>query len=93
MPYQFETVNANRGGHFIRAVGRLSGDATVDQARAELAAIAARLEHAYPDDNTNQGVVVTPLHEALVASARPALLLLAAAVGFVLLVACANLAN
>lgn len=93
MPYQFETVNANRGGHFIRAVGRLRDDATVDQARAELSAIAARLERDHPGDNTNQGVAVAALHGAMVADARPALMLLAAAVGFVLLVACANLAN
>jgi putative ABC transport system permease protein len=93
MPQQFETSGPNRGGHFIRAVGRLREGATVDQARADLSLIAARLEKAYPEDNTNQGVAVAPLHDALVASARPALLLLAAAVGFVLLVACANLAN
>jgi putative ABC transport system permease protein len=93
MPYQFETVHANRGGHFIRAVGRLRSGASVDQARVELSTIAARLERDYPESNTNQGVSVAPLHDAMVADARPALVLLAAAVGFVLLVACANLAN
>ncbi len=93
MPYQFAAVNANRGGHFIRAVGRLAPGRTVDEASAELAAIAARLERTYPADNTNQGVGVTALHQAMVAETRPALLLLGGAVGFVLLVACANLAN
>ncbi len=91
MPYGFPTTDANRGGHFIRAVGRLRGGVSVDQARAELTAIAARLERDHPQDNTNQGVHVAPLHDALVAEARPALLLLGAAVLFVLLVACANL--
>jgi putative ABC transport system permease protein len=93
VPYRFETTNANRGGHFIRAVGRLREGRTVEQADAELGAIAARLEREHPEDNTNQGVAVRALHGALVAEARPALLMLAAAVGFVLLVACANLAN
>jgi putative ABC transport system permease protein len=93
MPYQFDSIAANRGGHFIRAVGRLGDGISIDQARAELSAIASRLERQYPEDNTDQGVIVTGLHEAMVADARPALLLLAAAVGFVLLVACANLAN
>jgi putative ABC transport system permease protein len=93
VPYGFATANPNRGGHFIRAVGRLRPGATVEQARAELVALAARLEQQYPAENTNRGVEVAPLHEAMVAEARPALLLLAAAVAFVLLVACANLAN
>ena len=93
LPYAFPTTDANRGGHFIRAVGRLRGGVSVDQARAELTAIAARLERDHPQDNTNQGVHVAPLHDALVAEARPALLLLGAAVLFVLLVACANLGN
>ena len=93
LPYQFETVNANRGGHFIRAVGRLRAGATVEQANAELVAIATRLEREHPDENTNRGVAVRGLHAAMVADTRPALLLLSAAVGFVLLVACANLAN
>ena len=93
MPYGFPTVDANRGGHFIRAVGRLKDGVSVDQAHAELTAIAARLERQYPKDNTNRGVHVASLYDAMVADARPALLLLGAAVFFVLLVACANLGN
>jgi putative ABC transport system permease protein len=93
MPYGFPTTDANRGGHFIRAVGRVKRQASVEQARAELLAMAARLERDYPVQNINLSVTVTPLHEAIVAESRPALLLLGAAVGFVLLVACANLAN
>jgi putative ABC transport system permease protein len=93
VPYRFDTVNANRGGHFIRAVARVAPGQTVDAARAELLAIAARLEQQYPRDNTNQSVNVQPLQEAIVRNARPVLLMLGAAVAFVLLVACANLAN
>lgn len=93
VPYGFETGNPNRGAHFIRAVGRLKPGATLDGVRAELATIAARLEKEYPADNTNQGVHVASLYDALVAEARPVLLLLGMAVFFVLLVACANLGN
>ena len=93
MPQQFETVNANRGGHFIRAVGRLQPGMAAEAAHAELTTLARRLEKEHPADNTSRGVAVAPLHDAVVADARPALLLLTAAVGFVLLVACANLAN
>jgi putative ABC transport system permease protein len=93
LPYQFDRVQPNRGGHFIRAVGRLGDEASVEQARAELEAIAGRLEQQYPVSNTDQGVTVGPLLDVLVRDARPALVMLAAAVGLVLLVACANLAN
>jgi putative ABC transport system permease protein len=92
-PWQFNRAEPNRSGHFIRAVGRLTPEASVESARTELATIAARLERLYPDSNTEQGVVVDPLLDAIVSESRPALLLLAGAVGFVLLVACANLAN
>ena len=91
--FQFDPAQANRGGHFIRGVGRLKETASLEQAKAELDAIAARLEQQYPADNTAQGVVVKPLLESMVSESRPALLLLSGAVGFVLLVACANVAN
>jgi putative ABC transport system permease protein len=93
VPYRFDRVMPNRGGHFIRAVGRVRPDATLNDARAQLESIAARLERDYPVSNTDQGVHVSPLHDAMVRESRPALILLIGAVGVVLLVACANLAN
>ena len=93
VPYQFDRANANRGGHFIRAVGRLKPGVGVAEARAQLEAVAARLERQYPRDNTGQGVLASPLLDAMVEKSRPALLLLSSAAGVVLLVACANLAN
>jgi putative ABC transport system permease protein len=93
VPYRFDTATPNRGGHFIRAVARLAPGHSSDTARAELMTIAERLEREYPGDNTNQSVSVQPLHESIVRNARPVLVMLSAAVGFVLLVACANLAN
>jgi putative ABC transport system permease protein len=93
IPYGFNPAQANRGGHFIRGIARLKDGVSVEQARAEFEAIAARLERDYPVSNNEQGVVVTPLLDSMVSEARPVLLLLSAAVGLVLLVACANVAN
>ena len=93
MLHGFDRANANRGGHYIRGIARLKDGVAVERARADLEAIAARLEQQHPSDNTDQGVVVTPLLESMVGESRPVLLLLSAAVGFVLLVACANVAN
>ena len=73
--------------------GKLKAGVTVDQARTEMKGIAARLEKAYPDTNGQETVVVTPLLENLVGKYRTNLGLLLGAVGLVLLVACANLAN
>jgi len=91
--FRFDPATANRGGHFIRGVARLKDDVSVAAARAELDGIADRLEQQYPSDNTDQGVMVRPLLESMVGDSRPVLLLLLAAVGLVLLVACANVAN
>src|SRR5205807_2490758 len=66
---------------------------TVDQARTEMKRIAARLEKAYPETNDKEYAVVTPLLENLVGKYRTNLGLLLGAVGLVLLIACANLAN
>ena len=72
---------------------RLKPGATVEQARTQISAIAARIEKAYPETNKNVGGVVTPLLESLVGKYRTNLALLLGAVGLVLLIACANLAN
>jgi predicted permease len=90
-PYRFERIDANRGGHFIRAVGRLAPESTVEEARSELSTIATRLEREYPESNTGQGVHLQPLHAAVVGDAGNTLLILLGAAGLVLLVACANL--
>ena len=73
--------------------GKLKPGVTVEQARAEMKAIAARLEKTYPDTNGKVYAVVTPLLENLVGKYRTNLTLLLGAVGLVLLIACANLAN
>jgi putative ABC transport system permease protein len=73
--------------------GRLKTGVTVEQARTEMKGIAARLEKTYPDTNTKVYAVVTPLLENLVGKYRTNLGLLLGAVGLVLLIACANLAN
>jgi len=93
VPFGFDPATAARSGRFIRAVGRLAPGAAVDQARAELTAMAVQLEQQYPTSNHKERVLVTPLHDAVVAGARRSLVVLAAAVGLVLLIACANLAN
>src|SRR5213595_1932004 len=73
--------------------GKLKPGVTVDRARTEMKAIAARLEKTYPDTNGQETAVVTPLLENLVGKYRTNLTLLLGAVGLVLLIACANLAN
>ena len=73
--------------------GRLEPGVTVDQARTEMKGIAARLEKEYPATNARASVTITPLLENLIGKYRINLALLLAAVGLVLLIACANLAN
>ena len=72
VPWAFNRAAANRGGHFIRAVGRLAPGASIDAARAELDTIAARLERDYPVSNHGLGVRLSPLSEAVIAGARQA---------------------
>ena len=73
--------------------GKLKPGVTVEQARSQMKAIAARLEKAYPETNAGNTAIVTPLLENLVGKYRTNLGLLLGAVGLVLLIACANLAN
>src|SRR6185437_6457591 len=82
-----------RGAHWLDVVGRLAPGATVDQANREFVAVTRRLELQYPESNTNLSGTVKPLQDAMVGNVRPALLTLLAAVGFVLLIACVNVAN
>jgi len=86
--------NERRGNHpGIYVVGRLKPGVTEERARAEVEAIARRLAEQYPDTNAKQDMTLQPLHDAVVGDLRPALLLLLGAVAFVLLIACANVAN
>ena len=85
---------AARDSRFLRLIGRLKPGMSPEQAEADLTRIVADLRVAYPSTNgTLTGAHVVEWHRALVAKARPALLLLQAVAGFVLLVVCANLAN
>lgn len=86
-------VMRNRGSHGNLVVGRLRPGVTLKQAQVDLDAIAARLEKQYPDTNTGRGVGVYSIVDDTVRQARIALLMLMLAVGFVLLIACANVAN
>jgi putative ABC transport system permease protein len=83
----------NRGGHTIsRVIGQLKPGVTVDQARTELGALAEQLATQYPV-NEGWNVKLLPLLESTVSRIKPALLVLLGAVAFVLLIACANVAN
>jgi putative ABC transport system permease protein len=83
----------NRGTHFLQVAGRLRGGISVEQAQAELDTIASRLALEYPDVNTGLTMRLTSLLDETVANVRPALLIVLSAVGFVLLIACANVTN
>jgi putative ABC transport system permease protein len=82
-----------RSVHYLGAVARLKAGVSLEAARAELDGIAGALERAYPDSNKGIGVTTITLLEETVGKVRPALLVLMTGVGFVLLIACANVAN
>ena len=92
-PLGWNPAQHSRSARFFEVVARLRPGLTVTQARADITALGRRLEDDYPDSNLGWGALVVPLHEQLVGDTRPALFVLLGAVGFVLLIACANVAN
>jgi putative ABC transport system permease protein len=82
-----------RGGHYLGAIGRLNPGATAASAQTDLNTIAARAEQQFPGSNSGWDTRIEDLQEAVVGGIRPAMLTLTAAVGFVLLIACVNIAN
>jgi len=83
----------NHGGHYIGVIGRLKPGVSVDQARGEMNHLADLLAKQYPDTNKGWGVKVAPMLEYAVADVRPVLFSLLGAVGFLLMIGCANVAN
>ena len=94
-PYAPNPANGppGRRADFLYVVGRLRPGMTEARAQAEMDAVARRLAGAYPGTNEDVGIDVVALHDQLVGSIKPALLVFSAAVGLVLLIACANVAN
>lgn len=86
-------VSGNRGNHSYLGIGRLKQGVSLAGAQADLDAIAAQLEKQYPESNTGRGVVIYPILEDTVRMYSTALWVMMAAVGFVLLIGCANVAN
>jgi predicted permease len=82
-----------RGSHWANAIGRMKPGTTVQAARADLKLVAAHLEKQYPDSNDKVGASVTLLRDDMVGDSRSSLFLMLVAVGLVLLIACANVAN
>ena len=88
-----QILAGSRGSHWLQVFGRLKDGVALASARADMDTVAARLRQQYPDVNESRGIVVDTLQERRVLGIRPALLVLQISVGFVLLIACVNVAN
>ena len=92
-PLRIDTANPRRGLIVFRAIARLPGGVPLERAQAAADVLAVRLETAYPEFNEKTRFNLTPLHDRVVGDIRPGLLAMLGAVGCVLLIACANIAN
>ena len=88
-----DPITAQRGAHFLKVIGRLKPGVTEEKAQADADTIAARLAEQYPDTDSRHGMFIEQTLRSIVGDIRPALLILLGAVSFVLLIACANVAN
>jgi putative ABC transport system permease protein len=94
IPSAIDSDDSNqRGAHWLQVIGRLKAGVTVDQGKAEMNALAARLKPLYPAFKKDWGVTVVSMHEQITGDIKPTLLILLGAVGCVLLIACTNVAN
>ncbi len=84
---------ADHDNHYLDVMGRIKPGVSLAQAQSELNVIALRLQHQYPIDDKDRGLRLVPLTTALLGDERSVLRMMLAAVGFVLLIACANIAN
>ncbi|HKV40669.1 MAG TPA: ABC transporter permease, partial [Blastocatellia bacterium] len=93
VPIGFDPKTADRSDHFLHVIGRLKRGTGLKQAQAEMSVIAAALESKYPDTNRARGTHLSLLYDDVLGEAHTALIILFGAVCFVLLIACANIAN
>ena len=93
VPLALDASTERRDNRYLQAIARLKTGVTVEQAQAEINVISNRLGQEYAETNSGWGVSLSTVHERMVGEVRPSLLLLLGAVTFVLLIACANVAN
>jgi putative ABC transport system permease protein len=93
VPFGFDRAKLNREEHEVVVFGRLRGGVATAQAQAEMETIQSQLKKEHPAFDQKNGILVKGFHDDLVSSLRPMLLILFVAVGFVLLISCANVAN